>query len=97
VKRYSDVYLPLRNQYFAHTLVVNQTVVNNLFANTNRLELEETLLLAREVVALVQEMYHNGGEPKLGNLVHERYREEVRRSASNVLGELGQLHARRAE
>lgn len=97
VKRYSDVYLPLRNQYFAHTLVVDQTVVNNLFANTNRLELEETLLFAREVVALIQEMYLNGREPKLGNLVHERYREEIRRSTSNVLGKLGQLHAQRAE
>ena len=97
VKRYSDVYLPLRNQYFAHTLVVDQTVVNNLFANTNRLELEETLLFAREVVALIQEMYLNGSEPKLGNLVHERYREEIRRSTSNVLGKLGKLHAQQAE
>ena len=89
VKRYSDVYSPLRNQYFAHTLVVDQTVVNNLFANTNRLELEETLLFVREVVALIQEMYQNGREPKLGNLEHERYREEIRRSARNVLGKLG--------
>ena len=97
VKRYSDVYLPLRNQCFAHTLVVDRNVVNNLFANTNRLELEKTLLFAREVVALIQEMYLNGGEPKLGNLVHERYRAEIRRSASNVLGRLGQLHAQQAE
>ena len=96
VKRYSGIYLPLRNQYFAHTLVVEQTVVNNLFANTNRLELEETLLFAREVVALIQEMHSNGGEPKLGSVVHERYREEIRRSASNVLAKLGQLHAQRA-
>ena len=97
VKRYSDVYLPLRNRYFAHTLVVDQTVVNNLFANTNRLELEETLLFAREVVALIQDMYLNGREPKLGNQMHERYREEIRKSARNVLGKLGQLHAQRAD
>jgi hypothetical protein len=97
LKRYSHVYLPLRNQYFAHTLVVDQNVVNNLFANTNRLELEETLLFAREAVALIQEMYNNGCEPKLGNLVHARYRDEIRRSASNVLGRLGQMHAQRAE
>ena len=28
----------------------------------------KTLLCAREVVGLVQEMYLNGSEPKLGNL-----------------------------
>jgi hypothetical protein len=91
------VYLPLRNQYFAHTLVVDQTVVNNLFANTSRLELEQALLFARELVALIQEMYQNGGEPKLGAVIHDRYRQEVRRSATRVLEKLGNRLAQLGE
>ena len=62
--RFAADYLPLRSRYFAHNLLNDATTIQNLFAKTNRKELEETLLFAKEVVALIEEMYNNGTRAK---------------------------------
>jgi hypothetical protein len=90
--RFTADYLPLRSRYFAHNLLNDGTTIQNLFAKTNRKELEETLLFAKEVVALIQELYSNGRELKLGEIIHDRYREEIRSSAKSVLEKLAREH-----
>ena len=64
---------------------------------SNRVELEETLLAVREVVALIQEMYQNGHEPILGQIVHDRYLQECRQSCTTVLEKLSRIHVQAAE
>lgn len=41
VKRYRNVYRPIRNQLYAHSLTNDFATAQRLFANTNRVELEE--------------------------------------------------------
>lgn len=94
--RFTTDYLPLRSRYFAHNLLNDATTVQNLFAKTNRKELQETLLFAREVVGLIQEMYNNGSEPKLGEIKPNRYRREILGSAKSVLEKLSREHANSA-
>ena len=53
MRRFTEVYLPLRNRFFAHNFVNDAKTIQELFANTNRKELEETLLF----IHIVQERY----------------------------------------
>jgi hypothetical protein len=92
VRRYKNVYRPLRDKLYAHSLTNDPADIQGLFANTNRAELEETLLTVREVVGLIQEMYQNGSEPVLGSMIHDRYRQECRQAATNVLEKLKCMH-----
>lgn len=91
-KRFTEVYLPLRHKFFAHNFVNDERAIADLFANTNRRELEETLLFVRDLIGLIQDLYVNGREPKLGQMTHERYREEITSSVRSVLGKVLRAH-----
>jgi hypothetical protein len=94
--RFTADYLPLRNRYFAHNLLNDTTVVQDLFAKTNRKELQTTLLFVREVVALIRDMYDNGNEPQLGRLKYEHYPDELQSSTKSVLEKISRAHANSA-
>jgi hypothetical protein len=97
IKTYKNVYRPLRNRLYAHSLTNDAVTIEGLFANTNRIELEEILLAVREVVGLIQDMYQNGSEPVLGRITHDEYRRECRQATTHVIEKLGRMHEQAAE
>ena len=92
IERYQNVYRHLRNRLYAHSLTNDAAIIQGLFANTNRRELEEMLLAVREVVGLIQEMYQNGSEPVLGRMAHDHYRRECRQATTNVIEKMRRMH-----
>ena len=93
-KRFKDVYQPLRNQVYAHTLVTDRQDIAKLFANTNPADLGECLMKARELVGLLKQMFDNGHEPVLGIMRHDRHRKECAKVVGNVLERLARSRAK---
>jgi len=88
VTRYRNVYRPLRDALYAHSLTNDQAAIQGLFAATNRQELMRMLLAVREVVGLIQEMYQNGRAPILGQMANDQYEQECRRATTSIIEKL---------
>ena len=66
ISLFTSVYLPIRNNIYAHRLMSDDRAGAELFPKTNREEIGETINFLRELVAVIQNLYRNGDEPKLG-------------------------------
>ncbi len=64
-KIYEEKYRPLRHRMYAHRGVLSQEEVSNLFAKTNRRELQLLLVFLRRLHEALWQLYYNGYKPVL--------------------------------
>ena len=90
INRYRDVYEPLRHSYFAHRSLKPEQSVGEMFEQTNRIEIGETITYIRDLAEALRQAYVNGREPVPGIMNYEREREEHRFAVRSVLEKLSQ-------
>jgi hypothetical protein len=83
-EKYRSVYAPIRHEVFAHTGETDDAKVSNRFSRTQINDIEETLYFLHDLLITVQQLYHDGIKPVLGNQPKEygdksRYKETARR------------------
>jgi hypothetical protein len=85
---YSTVYLPIRNNQIAHRSLKPPKSVWEMFEQTNRKELGETLVFLRDLAGVIHQAFVNGAPPVLGETNHEWDRAETRSAVRSVLEKL---------
>jgi AbiU2 len=88
VSLFTSVYLPIRNNVYAHRLMSDDRAGAELFPKTNREEIGKTLNFLQELVAVVQDLYSNGNEPKLGERDLSDSGKRIRTGVEKVLRKL---------
>ena len=63
LKRLEDSYLPIRNSYYGHRPI--ESDASTMFAETNRVELWETLDMLRQLLGGLRFFYDNGAKPRV--------------------------------
>lgn len=84
VKRFEDIYRPIRNQIYAHKLLGSDESIYELFQKTNRKDVEDILHFLRDLMYCIENLYLNGNEPVLGLRSFDNYRENIRESTRSV-------------
>jgi hypothetical protein len=95
LKYYRGVYLPIRNNYIAHTSISPKQPISAMFQQTNRKELGEMITFLRDLAEAVRYAYTDGEPPILGNVLYESDRQEIRGAVSGVLEKLASVMGER--
>ncbi len=70
------LYKEIRSKIFAHAIHTDETVIANLFQETNLEEIENALKTLWSVYGQIWQMYHNGQKPTY-NIEEYHYKDEV--------------------
>jgi hypothetical protein len=87
VKKFEQVYRPIRHNIYAHRLVTDDGHVSALFAQTNRAEIGTILDFLDDLTQSLWHLYQNGVKPALGQRAeyHNRHNEAIREGVRKVL------------
>jgi hypothetical protein len=88
VSLFQSVYLPIRNNVYAHRFMSDDQAGVELFPKTNREELGATVDFLQDLIGAIQNLYLNGNEPKLGQQDFKNKAKRIRGGAENVLRKL---------
>jgi len=88
VTLFRSVYMPIRDKVYAHRLMSDERAGQELFPNTNRQELRDTLSFLRDLRITVRLLYDNGIEPVLGRQDSSDEANEIVEGVEKVLRRL---------
>ncbi len=90
VKKFEQVYRPIRHNIYAHRLVTDDGHVSALFAQTIRAEIGTILDFLDDLTQALWHLYQNGLKPELGQRTehHNRHNQSIRESVRKVLARL---------
>jgi hypothetical protein len=87
-KQYREVYLPIRNNVYAHRLMYDAEAVSGLFAATSRTEIGSILDFLHDLMDAIEQLYLNGTKPELSIRHYDLHNQKVRDGVRNVLGRI---------
>jgi len=87
-ERFKSIYRPIRHAIFAHRLVNSKEAVFELFAKTDRKELEGIIDFLRDLIEQIEQLYMNGKRPELGLRSNDRFIKEIRASTRNAFSKI---------
>ena len=90
VKKFEQVYRPIRHNIYANCLVTDDGHVSALFAQTIRAEIGTILDFLDDLTQALWHLYQNGLKPELGQRTehHNRHNQSIRESVTKVLARL---------
>ena len=80
-------------KHYAHRPLKDAHLIWNLFQQTDKEELSETLDFLCDLKAAIWQLYYNGKKPNLDESSHEDDAEAIRESVRSVLNKLTQASA----
>lgn len=86
--RFTNLYEPIRHAIYGHRLMSDDQAGNDLFPNTNRLEVGSILDFLHDLVDTIQDLYVNGNSPILGRRSYVESNARIRNGTENVLRKL---------
>ena len=63
---FQALYAPVRNQVFAHSIVTDQQLINELFERLRIAEIDQLLYGLRDLLSNLSDLFYNGHKPALG-------------------------------
>ncbi len=85
VKKFQDVYIPVRDSVYAHRLMTDEKAGIDLFPKTSSNELGRIVEFSEDLLHCLRNLYDNGREPILGQQDFGAARSEARKSLQSVL------------
>jgi hypothetical protein len=63
---FQALYAPIRNKVFAHSIVTDQQLINELFQKLQIPEIEQLLYALHDLLSNISDLFYNGRKPVLG-------------------------------
>jgi HEPN superfamily AbiU2-like protein len=88
VTLFQSVYMPIRDNVYAHRFMTDERAGQELFPKTNRQELRDTLSFIRDLHITIRHLYDHGVEPVLGRQDSTYESNEIEAGVEKVLRKL---------
>jgi hypothetical protein len=84
IKKYKEVYKPIRHKIFAHKVLTDSVEVNALFDKALTKDIEKVLYDLHDLLECIWQLGYNGAEPKLGARKYD-YKERIKNTTTSAL------------